>query len=132
MVEANAVRNAVTSSALMSPVVLPTLSSKVKEPRIVDVEPLLSASAEGAAFASELIGVDEGVVSIELAVVDIESCLDAELIELRESPELIVKFSVSAGRPAVSGGTILTTFTPCPDMPLAGMKRVVEPSLRLR
>ena len=37
-------------------------------------------------------------------------CREAELIELRESPS--EKLSCNPGRPFVSGGTTLSTFTP--------------------
>lgn len=57
---------------------------------------------------------ESGVPEPRDSVVDIESWREAELILLLESPseELMVRFSARAGRPAVSGGTILTTLTP--------------------
>jgi hypothetical protein len=52
IMEARAVRNAVTSSALMSPTVLPFASNSVSEPRIVEAassEDVLDAAAVDAA-----------------------------------------------------------------------------------
>lgn len=92
MVEASAVRNAVISSALMSPVVLPWLSINVREPLIVDtadwlsrleseVRPVPSVSTE----AFVLRGPEES----EDVVVAFVSVLAPE-IELRGEPELVV------------------------------------------
>jgi len=56
-------------------------------------------------------GVEEEVFPLPVLLIDErESCRDCELIELRESPELILWLSAMAGRPAVSGGTMFTTY----------------------
>lgn len=61
-------------------------------------------------------------------IVEIESLgLETELsLELRD------KFSAKIGKPEASGGTIVTTLTPWPVVPLAGIKSVVEPSFRFK
>lgn len=141
MVDARAVRKAVTSSALMRPVVLPRLSSSVKDPRMedlgklspeMDVCPVPSESTVLPALLAEA-----GVLSVVDVVLMVESedlgdCevgLDSEL--LKESELDIDRFS-TLGKPEVSGLAIVTTLIPWPLMPLAGMKRVVDPSLRFR
>lgn len=67
------------------------------------------------------------LTSVELTV-KIESLgLEVELsLELRD------RFSAKVGNPEASGGEIVTTLTPWPVIPLAGMKSVVEPSLRFK
>lgn len=142
-------RKAVTSSALMRPVVRPRLSSRVREPRVEDcfldssysvvpdeIEVWLVARLSTEAFV--LAGTDEMedlvVVGVEPDVAD---CGVA--ISLLELPRLccVSRLSLSRlGRPPAEpvpfGALMLTTLIPWPVKPLAGMNCVVDPSLRLR
>lgn len=136
MVEAKAVRKAVTSSALIRPVVFPKLSMMVRDPLMLEVLvpsfdemevwPVPMLSAETLAGTE-----DEPVRDVSvllLLMVEIDSLwLEAELsFDLRD------RLSTAAGSPVESGGRMLTTLTPWPVMPLAGMKSVVLPSLRFK
>jgi len=121
----------------MSPVVFPSLSSKVKDPRIVEVEEPSSLTKEtsiplpmSSTEVFELAGgrEEEMLLRSVVLIVEIESLgLETELsLELRD------KFSAKIGKPEASGGTIVTTLTPWPVVPLAGIKSVVEPSFRFK
>ena len=137
MVDASAVRKAVTSSALMRPVVLPRLSNSVSEPLIVD-----TGGMESGSVVMEV----PVVLPTELPVSNEEDedpglsallTVDMEFLELAEAPlELTLEStdicSTRLGRPEASGGTIFTTFMPWPVILLAGMNNVVEPSFRFR
>jgi hypothetical protein len=68
MVEARAVRKAVTSSALIRPVVRPRSSRRVREPRMVD-SGFLGASAESVAEETELCPVARLLIEAVEAVV---------------------------------------------------------------
>jgi hypothetical protein len=137
MVEARAVRKAVTSSALTRPVVLPRASMRVSEPRMVDV--VLSGMSNGLAGS----GIEERelMVVFEVEVVAVEEKVDTEPLGLEDpvvglEMELRVECGLSRlspsklGSPAASGGVMLMTLTAWPLQPLAGRKSVVEPSLR--
>lgn len=94
------------------PVVFPRLSSNVNEPLIVDADPGDTASLLIPSPISDTeVGTVDGVFPLPVVlIVEMEFCRDCELIELRESPELMLGVSETVGRPAVSGGTILTTY----------------------
>lgn len=134
--EAKAVRKAVTSSALIRPVVFPRLSIMVRDPLMLEVLdpsfeemevwPVPMLSAETLAGTE-----DEPVRDVSvllLLIVDVDSFwLETELsFDLRD------RLSAAAGSPVESGGRMLTTLTPWPVIPLAGMKSVVLPSFRFK
>jgi hypothetical protein len=80
--------------------------------------------------------VDWNEEPLVLSMVDMESRgLGTEPLEGLETElplEAKDSLSVRLGKPVASGGATLTTLTPWPDMPLAGMKRVVLPSFLFR
>lgn len=134
MVDASAVRKAVSSAALSKPVVLPAPSSRVMDPLMV----FTLADPDGGPEPTKVgtLCVDEALERPVLAVVPGVDGTEDPDVTLAESDDAIDRLSANCGNPAavlfVSGGCTLTTFTPCPYIPLAGIKSDVEPSLRLR
>ena len=71
---------------------------------------------------------DDAKVDMEPRGLSVEVGLD---IELRLEPVSRLKFSRLGNPLPVAGMPMLSTLTACPSQLLAGMKSVVEPSLRL-
>lgn len=94
------------------------------EPDRTDVWPVPGLATDPLAGSDE--AEEPGVSALLMVDMDVLG-LDTEL-----SVELIERFSVRAGNPELSGGVILTTFTPWPALLFAGMNSVVLPSFRLR
>jgi hypothetical protein len=132
--EARAVRNAVTSSALMRPTVLPFASKSVSEPRIVEAES--SEDVVDVAAVEAAVGVyDEVCWSVKPEPCVLLSLLvelpDAiELTDPRGVEALIFSFPTNVAGSIVSNGERFTTLTPWHVNPLAGMYIDVDPSLR--
>ena len=152
MVEARAVRKAVTSSAFMRPVVLPCGSNRVRDPRIVWTvlsrtslgAPEASPSADTSGKLDELavvsvvavvlivlilpLGLSDPDVGLRIEEVGLDTDPDTELLD--ECCVSKLKFSSDGKFWLLSGCVMLMTLTPWLLHADAGMKSVVEPSLR--
>lgn len=128
-VDAKAVRNAVSSSALITPRGFPTASKRLREPRGVVSCVLEEAEMEDA-------GVIGGRSSVDLDVAvlaeGVEDEIESDDIEI-EGDEVSDGRSLLAGCVVVrQGAASVTILTPKPSLLEAGMNNVVNPSLRLR
>lgn len=113
-------------------------SCSVREPLIVETGLSDSWSADliasGPRGGSET-GIEEE--EEEVCAVLVVEILARGLADAGDEIELLLECSVSSdrfskdGKPTESGGVTLTTFMPWPVTPLAGMKTVVVPFLRL-